>query len=190
MRISLCRQSHLPLAVFWFACLGSGQLLFAQEPGPAALPPGEGKDIVMTACTQCHGLQRIQMIRYGRPGWKKSVEEMVLRGAQLLPKEAETVTEYLTANFGPGSTPISTGAPPGSSSAASAVTLPAGPGKELVESHCALCHDLDRVLVMKRSRQEWNNMVKEMVKIGLQASEEELRAIVSYLSAQFGKESQ
>ena len=47
---------------------------------------------------------------------------------------------YLAANFGPGAAPA----------AAAAVTLPAGPGKELVETRCTVCHDLERVAAVKR----------------------------------------
>jgi hypothetical protein len=92
-----------------------------QVSAQGALPQGEGRDIVAVACTQCHALTPILTGREGAAGWKKHVHNMVLRGAQLSPAEAETVVRYLTANFGPGA------APPGKV----AVTLPAGAGKEL-----------------------------------------------------------
>ena len=75
--------------------------LRAQQPPPSPLPDGEGKEIVAVACTQCHGLTPILQMRDGAAGWKEYVEEMVLRGAQLSPAEAETVTGYLARNFGP-----------------------------------------------------------------------------------------
>ena len=70
-----------------------------------ALPQGEGRDIVAVACTQCHALTPILTGREGTAGWRKHVHNMVLRGAQLSPSEAETVIRYLTANFGPGAAP-------------------------------------------------------------------------------------
>jgi cytochrome c5 len=143
-----------------------------------ALPQGEGRDLVAVACTQCHALAPILVGREGPSGWKRHVHNMVLRGAQLSPSEAETVIRYLAANFGPGA------APPGKV----AVTLPAGAGKELVETRCTLCHDLERVAVVKRPRQHWPAIVANMVDRGATATPEEARTIATYLAAQFGSD--
>ena len=148
----------------------------ANAQGP--LPQGEGRDIVAVACTQCHALTPILAGREGPTGWRKHVHNMVLRGAQLSPTEAETVIRYLAANFGPGA------APPGKV----AVTLPAGAGKELVETRCTLCHDLERVAVVKRPRQHWPAIVANMVGRGATATPEEAGTIATYLAAQFGSD--
>jgi len=143
-----------------------------------ALPPGDGRDIVATACTQCHALTVILAMRDGPIGWKRHVYHMVMRGAQLNAREADTVLAYLDANFGPGQR-----MPP-----AKPVTLPAGPGKELVETRCTLCHDLERVTAAKRSRHEWDSVVANMLeRFGLQAPDE-ARTISAYLSTQYGEE--
>ena len=143
-----------------------------------ALPQGEGRDIVAVACTQCHALAPILAGREAATGWRKHVHNMVLRGAQLSPSEAESVIRYLAANFGPGA------APPGKV----AVTLPAGAGKELVETRCTLCHDLERVAVVKRPRQHWPAIVANMVARGATATPEEAGTIATYLAAQFGSD--
>src|SRR5262249_6912266 len=107
-----------------FGFFGAAALaLVATTPANAQgqLPQGEGRDLVAVACAQCHALAPILAGREGPAGWKRHVHNMVLRGAQLTPSEADTVIRYLAANFGPGN------APPGKV----AVTLPAGAGKEL-----------------------------------------------------------
>jgi cytochrome c5 len=148
----------------------------AQQPANA-LPPGDGRDIVATACTQCHALSVILAMRDGPIGWKRHVYHMVMRGAQLNAREADTVLAYLDANFGPGQR-----MPP-----AKPVTLPAGPGKELVETRCTLCHDLERVTAAKRSKREWDSVVANMLeRFGLQAPDE-ARAISGYLATQYGE---
>jgi mono/diheme cytochrome c family protein len=149
-----------------------------QVSAQGTLPQGEGRDIVAVACTQCHVLTPILSGREGPAGWRKHVHNMVLRGAQLSPAEAETVIRYLAANFGPGA------APPGKV----AVTLPAGAGKELVETRCTLCHDLERVAVVKRPRQHWPAIVANMVARGATATPEEAGTIAAYLAAQFGSD--
>ena len=142
-----------------------------------ALPPGDGRDIVATACTQCHPLTVILAMRDGPIGWKRHVYTMVMKGAQLTSREADTVLAYLDANFGPGQR-----MPP-----AKPVALPAGPGKELVETRCTLCHDLERVTAAKRDKREWESVVANMLgRFGLSAPDE-ARAISAYLATNYGQ---
>ena len=65
------------------------------------LPAGEGKEIVIAACTQCHNLALVMASRKDARSWVRTVEDMVSRGASLLPDESDTLVKYLAANFGP-----------------------------------------------------------------------------------------
>ncbi len=140
-----------------------------------ALPQGDGRDLVATACSQCHALNVITAGRDGPVGWKHHVYNMVLRGAQLTPREADTVIAYLTANFGPGVP------------AAGTVTLPNGPGRELVETRCAVCHTLERVTIVKREKRDWEAIVARMYERWGVSAPDEAQAISAYLVAQFGR---
>ena len=157
-------------------------LVLASAPASAQpaspLPPGDGRDIVASACTQCHPLTVILAMRDGPVGWKRHVYNMVLRGAQLTPREADTVIAYLVANLGPGAP----AAPP--------APLPGGPGRELVESRCTVCHSLERVTIVKRSKHQWQAIVANMYERWGVAAPEEAQAITAYLDAQFGREHQ
>ena len=154
--------------------------MYAQSPANA-LPAGNGKDLVAVACTQCHGLKLIMSLRDGPVGWRRFVDDMILRGAQLNPQEADTVAQYLSRNFGPGTSPMQSGL--------KTDPLPAGDGEKLVESHCALCHDLGRVTTIARNKEEWNNTVSNMMaRAGTNvASQDEIVTMASYLAAHFGK---
>ena len=147
------------------------------------LPVGNGKDIVAVACTQCHGLKLIVALRDGPVGWKHFVDDMVLRGAQLSPQEADTVAQYLAKNFGPGTSPMQSGL--------KTEGLPAGDGQKLVESHCSLCHDLGRITTVGRSRDEWNMTVSNMMaRAGTNvATQAEISTMAFYLASNFGKKS-
>jgi cytochrome c5 len=148
----------------------------AQPANP--LPPGDGRDIVASACTQCHPLTVILAMRDGPVGWKRHVYTMVMKGAQLTPQDADTLLAYLDANFGPGQR-----MPP-----AKPIALAEGPGKALVETRCTQCHDLERVTAAKRSKRDWDGIVGNMLqRFGLDAPDE-ARAISAYLSAQYGRE--
>jgi cytochrome c5 len=78
---------------------------------------------------------------------------MMLRGAQLTPAEVDTVVNYLALNMGPG-----INLPP-----AKPAALPAGAGKQLVEAHCGLCHDLERIVAVHRRKADWPVIVTNMV---------------------------
>ncbi len=159
------------LAVALIVAAGSAD---AQSANP--LPQGEGRDLVAVACTQCHGLGTIAKMREGAPGWRTHVNNMVLRGAQLSTGEINTVVDYLALHLGPGA----------ELPAAKPVALPSGSGKELVETRCNLCHDLERVATIKRHKGDWPRIVANMVSRGATATPEEMQAITGYLIAHFG----
>ena len=162
---------------------GAAALLLAATPLHAqtatSLPQGEGRDLVATACSQCHTLSVIMAGRDGPVGWKKHVYNMVLRGAQLTPREADTVISYLITNFGP----VAPAAP-----AASGSALPGDAGKELVESRCVVCHSLERVTVVKRQKRDWERVVANMYERWGMSAPDEVNAISAYLVAQFGRD--
>jgi cytochrome c5 len=160
--------------------------VFGQQRGAAPganLPAGPGREMLTTACTTCHNLNTVVNYRAGKAGWQEVVDNMVLQGAQVLPEEGPTLIDYLATHLGPNSPPLTS----------NRVTLPAGPGKELVETKCATCHALERTISIKRTPEEWNHVLDEMTKVGLltkvglQITADERRSVVTYLNAQFGK---
>lgn len=64
------------------------------------LPDGEGRELVMRSCTQCHGVESITGARKDRAGWQTCVKDMVRLGAKLRADEADKVVAYLVKNFG------------------------------------------------------------------------------------------
>jgi virginiamycin B lyase len=65
-----------------------------------SLPDGAGKDVVATACSQCHSLANItRSVGYTREGWQNTVAMMRNAGAQLPDTQVDTVVDYLAKNF-------------------------------------------------------------------------------------------
>lgn len=151
--------------------------LRAQSPANP-LPPGDGRDIVAVACSQCHGLNVLAQLREGAPAWRFQVYDMILRGAQVTPKDIDPVVNYLAASFGPG-VPFP-GPPP------AAVTLPDGAGKDLVEGACGLCHGLDRVATTRRGPHAWDAIVARMVFFGAPLDVGQTKTVTTYLDTAFG----
>jgi len=65
------------------------------------LPVGEARNLIFKTCVQCHDLRNTVTQRKTAAAWKRTVDEMVWRGAPLMIDEAEIVTKYLAASFGP-----------------------------------------------------------------------------------------
>jgi competence protein ComEA len=80
-------------------------LLFAVSTSSPALPPGEGKPIVERMCSSCHALKVVTSKRASPEQWAQLIDQMVSRGAEGTEEEIETVTEYLSKNFGLDSPP-------------------------------------------------------------------------------------
>jgi len=164
-------------AIAW-AVLAQAAPSHAQQQGPNPLPSGEGHDIVAVACTQCHGPNAFTQLREGANGWRFQVYDMILRGAQIQPADIEPVVNYLATNFGPG-----INVPPPMTE----VTLPDGTGKDVVESHCTVCHGLDRVTSSKRTSAGWDAILQRMVFLGAPVSGDEVKTITAYLDTNYNQ---
>ena len=72
--------------------------------------------------------------------------------------------------------------------AAQGQTLPEGPGKVATVRVCGKCHSPERVTSLHQRRSAWEDTVVKMVKLGAQGSDEELEAVLNYLSTNFATE--
>ena len=167
------------------ASLCFSNLVYGQEERGPALPDGEGKQLVTLVCSQCHGLRETQILRDGQKGWEEVVDRMVLYGAQLSPSEADLVTRYLATQLGPDKSAAQPQRTSGDRT--KIISLPEGPGKELVAVRCALCHNLEKVVSSTRSRADWESITINMVQRGMPASPDETQKMMSYLQTHFGR---
>ena len=79
--------------------------------GPATLPEGKDKQVLMKVCNKCHGLETFSKSRMSRDEWKLVVNDMVQRGATGSPEEIQTVLDYLSKYLGQSS-PVNPNAKP------------------------------------------------------------------------------
>lgn len=66
-------------------------------------------------------------------------------------------------------------------------TLPDGPGKDLVETICTACHSLVNIATQKKSKEEWQAKVTEMLQEEADVTATERESIVNYLATHFPK---
>jgi mono/diheme cytochrome c family protein len=88
------------------AGLSSGMSTAAIAQG---LPPGDGQNVVQSACTACHGIDVIVSQRHTPDEWRDVVSEMVGNGASLTDDQFAAVVKYLSTTLAPqSSTPANT----------------------------------------------------------------------------------
>jgi hypothetical protein len=64
-------------------------------------PPGDGRDLVLNNCQNCHTFVPIVVLQMERNAWERSGRDHRERVVKLTDEEFKTVYEYLIANFGP-----------------------------------------------------------------------------------------
>lgn len=66
------------------------------------LPEGEGRTLLLAACTRCHDLRGLPAYKgYWDSGrWRGMIDAMVKNGAPLRPEQAIVLADYLALHFG------------------------------------------------------------------------------------------
>lgn len=64
--------------------------------------------------------------------------------------------------------------------------LPDGKGKELVQKYCITCHAAKVWTKQHNTKQQWSDVLDDMVSKGLDASDEDIETMTAYLTTNFG----
>ncbi len=146
-----------------------------------SLPPGPGQSIVLDACVQCHDLHWIVSQRKTESAWRRTVNEMIWRGAPLMPGEADVVTRYLSSM---GEAKRETRS--ANTNDQFAKYLPPGPGRALVIGSCVQCHDLGITVAQRKTADAWRRSVEQMARLGARLNGSEIQVVTKYLARAFG----
>ena len=191
------RRVQIISLILFGLCCGSA-ILHAQVPVEVgkrdwsnSLPDGEGKGLLLGTCTQCHSLNHVALQRKDAKGWQHTMEDMIMRGAQVHEHEIAPMVAYLTQHFGPGSPSLETGSPIATAtqvaSKSAAPTLPEGEGKELIQRSCTSCHSVDKITGTRKDLKGWQTCVRDMVRLGAKLRTDEQPKAVAYLVKNFGR---
>ncbi len=71
----------------------------SHDTDPNALPAGEARDLLLTACVGCHNLDTVTDAVKTPAEWKATIYDMMSRGAQIFPDEVDTLVEYFDENL-------------------------------------------------------------------------------------------
>jgi len=190
--IGYFKRAVFAILSVWIIATVARSSAIGQKEDAAALPEGAGRSLMLQACVQCHDFKSIVSQRKTADAWRRTVNEMIWRGAPLLADEAATLTDYLAAAFKPDSSPSSrtTAKIPATKAEENqwAKYLPAGEGRSLVLQACVQCHDLNTVVGRRAPAARWRRSVNEMVRLGATLTAGEAAIVAEYLAASFGPE--
>src|SRR5262245_5320290 len=174
------RRNHMKwifgrTAMWIWATLALATVAFAAVQDPQ-LPEGDGKKILQSACSACHGLDGVVRLHLDKAGWEGLVSSMVSNGAQVDTKDYPVLIDYLVKNFG---TAPAGGAATDSASADAAA-------KKLLDTACTSCHDLGLVVEQHLGKDEWSGIIQNMVAKGAPVTDKDSPALVEYLVKMYG----
>ena len=86
----------------------------------------------------------------------------------------------------PAPTPQAPAAPGAPAGAAQFVIAP-GPGADLFQRTCVLCHTPDRIVANRKSRTEWEEVIDKMITRGAQVNDDNYGPIEEYLLRNYGR---
>jgi competence protein ComEA len=69
--------------------------------------------------------------------------------------------------------------------AATTTQLPDGPGKQVTIRICGTCHSPERAASLHQTRRQWQATISKMVSMGATGTDDELNAVLAYLSKNF-----
>ena len=64
-------------------------------------PPGDGRELTMKVCSQCHELNVIAEQQLDEDGWKNMVDQMASMGATATEAQLNQIVQYLVKAFPP-----------------------------------------------------------------------------------------
>ncbi len=144
-----------------------------------SLPGGPVRQVILRSCTTCHGIDDYAYNAVDRVGWQALVGTMKEKGAVISDADQSILLDWLVAEFGPDSTPFSRN--PVTPVDNSLFADDEG-GKGFLETVCQSCHSLDSVDIARYSEERWRAIVVDMKGRGAAVADENVEALVEYLT--------
>ena len=154
------------VAVLVLATLGCAAVTVAQE-----LPPGPGRQAVVTRCLSCHESDIIAQQRLTRTGWTRSVDKMIRWGAVVAADERGPMLDYLAAHFAPR--PVSS------------QIVATSRSEGIYKRACLSCHEDDIIESQRLARTGWVRTIDKMIRWGADVPAADKDALVDYLAARY-----
>jgi cytochrome c553 len=136
------------------------------------LPEGEGRQVIVARCSNCHELDRVAKTRRDREGWNALLEKMLENGAALDDKERALALDYLSRHLAPA---------PAADSEADRTA------RRYVTGICSSCHMEELITSTRATKDEWLAIVQNMNGRGAGLSEADVELLAEYLARRYPK---
>jgi cytochrome c553 len=104
MRLFAVAQGLAAFLILGSVVAAKAQTPAAQDDHPQ-LPPGDGRDLMITTCSQCHDPERAAKQRRDLAGFQALMVQMQDNGLQAPQGDLDTIAQYLAKSF-PTSLPL------------------------------------------------------------------------------------
>jgi competence protein ComEA len=78
-------------------------------------------------------------------------------------------------------------APPPAAAPGAQMVLATGPGADVFQRVCVLCHPPDRIVSVRRTKTEWEEVLDKMITRGAQVNDDNYGTIEEYLLRNYGR---
>ncbi len=99
---SLCARLPAALAAVFIVAIGlsaSAQNSSGKADENPTLPAGQGRDVMLRVCSQCHEPEMAADQEFDEAGWKSVVDQMAGKGASATETEFNEIVRYLATAF-------------------------------------------------------------------------------------------
>ena len=161
---------------FVFVALAAGQ--GRQAARPKVVPPkGPVRQVLLTSCSSCHGIDDYAYSALDRAGWQGLLETKH-KGLKVVISEENRsmLLDYLVSEFGPNSKPF-----PRTYVPREVTEFFSDPeARRLLDRTCTSCHALDR-LNERHKEDQWRAILVSMREKGASLSDDDLERMVEWL---------
>lgn len=143
-------------------------------------PSSPGQELLKSRCLACHQTDLIEQQQLTKGGWEREIDKMVRWGARIDAPERETLSAYLTTQFG---APMMTAHQDGAKVTGATAEAP---GQAVFRRACLSCHGQDLVEQQRLTRPGWGREVEKMIRWGASVPDADKDALVSFLTSRHG----
>jgi len=159
-----------------------------RPPRPSVTLPDEPiRQIILSRCTACHGIDEYGYYAMDREAWHALIERMktatsgAVTGTQITADEQEMLLDWLVSEFGPDATPFEREYVVREITGESRLTD--AQARARLEELCSGCHSpLDSVLAMRLGEDAWRATLTGKIATGVPLLVDEVDPLIDWLS--------
>lgn len=151
------------------------------------LPEGPVRQIVLSSCTTCHGIDEYGYYAMDRDAWRSVIERMkatpsgVVQGAVISDVDRETLLDWLVAEFGPDATPFAREYVV--REVAEADRLSDAAAMARLDEACRACHSpLEPILSTELDASQWRKTLTGKIATGVPLLIDEVDPLIEWLT--------